>query len=67
MKVFVPQVLAMGAHTTLMEHKLVINHYNNGKSLRELAILLFYILQELTANAEKLGNKKILHFTITMT
>jgi hypothetical protein len=38
--VFVPQVLAMGAYKTMKEPRLVIIHFNNGKSLREIAKII---------------------------
>jgi hypothetical protein len=28
----------MGAHTTVKERQLVINHFNNGNSLREIPL-----------------------------
>jgi hypothetical protein len=32
--------LAVGAHTTLKERQLVINHFNNGNSLREITAII---------------------------
>jgi transposase len=30
----------MGAQKTMKEYQLVINHFNNGKSLREIAVII---------------------------
>jgi transposase len=46
----------MGAQKTIKEHQLVINHFNNGKSLREIAKIIQrsqFTLQHIVERSKK--------------